>query len=203
MSVDRRPPAPSLGFILGFELALGVLAIVLALFFGLKPWLELRATPLDGLVAVLATLPLLMGLLLLDQLPARAWLDELKDFMRRVVVPWFADTPWWGLALVALAAGVCEELLFRGVIQTGLGLWLGTLPGLLLASLLFGLVHYVSRAYFLITCLAGLYLGLIYLWTGNLLVVMLVHFFYDWAALVWYVRRYRGEINGDNETFQA
>lgn len=192
----RTPPEPgeakfrpSLGAILGFELGLGALAIVLALIFGLRPWLELGWGVMTWVWGVLATLPLLAGLLLTESARWR-WVTELRDFMRRVVVPWFAGMRWWGLALVALAAGIGEELLFRGVIQAGLTGPLGPMPALILASLLFGLVHAMSRAYFLITFIAGLYLGLLYIWTGNLLVPIIVHFLYDWAALQYYVSRY-------------
>jgi uncharacterized protein len=187
-------PGPSLGAILGFEFGLGALAIVLALIFGLRPWLDLHFGPAALLWSVLATLPLLAGLWLTEGARAR-WVLELKDFMRRVVVPWFARMRWWGLALVALSAGIGEELLFRGVIQAGLTGPLGPLPALLIASLLFGLVHAMSRAYFLITFLAGIYLGLLYLWSGNLLIPIIVHFLYDWAALQYYVSRYGGKIN--------
>ncbi len=172
---------------LAFELGLGVLAIVLALAFGLKPWQALDFGPSAWLLAVLATLPMAAMLPLLAR-SRWAWVEELRRFMRTVVVPLFASLPNGALLLVALAAGVGEELLFRGVLQAGLSGWLGPLPGLLLASLAFALVHAVSRAYFLLSLLAGLYLGLIFLWTGNLLVVILVHFLYDWVALHWWVR---------------
>jgi uncharacterized protein len=190
------PARPALGAILGFEFGLGVLAIVLALIFGLQPWLDLHWGAMPVLWAVLATLPLIGGLWLIDRGQAR-WVVDLKDFMSRVVVPWFASMRWWGLALVALSAGIGEELLFRGVVQAGLAGPLGILPALLIASLLFGLVHAMSRAYFLITFFAGIYLGLLYLWSGNLLVPIIVHFLYDWAALQYYVSRYGRKVRVD------
>lgn len=180
---------PSLGAILGFELGLGVLAIALALIFGLRPWAELHFGPFAWLLGLVATLPM-VAVILLVEWGRWQWVLDLKTFMRRVVVPWFAGMRWWGLALVALAAGIGEELLFRGVIQAGLSGPLGPVAALIVASLLFGLVHAMSLAYFLITFLAGLYMGLLYWWTGNLLVPIIVHFLYDWAALQFYVSRY-------------
>jgi len=68
------------------------------------------------------------------------------------------------LALLALASGTAEELLFRGAIQPVLGL--------ALTSLLFGAVHFVpSRALLPWTAWAGvmgLLLGLIYDTTGSI-----------------------------------
>lgn len=178
-----------ISYILAFELGLGLLALVLALLFGLQPWLQFDLAFSQWLIGLVATLPMVLGLVALGLVRAK-WVEELQRFMREVVVPMFAGARWWMLMLVALAAGIGEELLFRGVIQAGLGHWIGPGFGLVAASLLFGLVHAMSRAYFLLATLAGLYLGLLYLWTGNLLVVILVHFLYDWIALHIYVGRH-------------
>ncbi len=179
-----------ISYILAFELGLGVLALALALIFDLQPWLRFDFAHAQWLIGVVATLPMVLGLFALGLVRAR-WIDELQQFMREVVVPMFAGARWWMLMLVALAAGIGEELLFRGVIQDGLSDRVGPGFGLLAAALLFGLVHAMSRAYVLLATLAGLYLGLLYLWTENLLVVILVHFLYDWIALQVYVGRHR------------
>ena len=183
----KRPPP--LRLILAFELGLGVLGLLLALMFGLTPWLELGWSAAAWLLGVLATLPLVLVLLLLDRVNW-PWRQELERLMEQALVPWFRDMPTWGVLLVALSAGVGEELLFRGVIQAGLDGVFGGLTALVVASLVFGLVHALSRAYFLIATLAGAYLGLLYLLTDNLLVPMLVHFLYDWFALHYYLRRF-------------
>jgi len=100
------------------------------------------------------------------------WVEEIEAFIRATLVPLFRHTGIAGLGLVALAAGIGEELLFRGVIQDGLESWYGPLPALVLTSLLFGMAHCITRAYFMLACLMGLYLGALYLWTGNLLMVL-------------------------------
>ncbi len=183
------PPTPGLAFILAFEAGLGVIAILLALLFGLSPWLDLDFG-LDGWSAgLVATLPLLLGLWLFGN-AGNGWARDLHEFVRDKVVPLFRGVSRGGIMLVALAAGIGEELLFRGVIQAGLENLLGPWGGLIIASLLFGLVHAMTRSYFIVTTIIGFYLGLLYQWTGNLLVPMLVHFLYDWVALQWYVSRY-------------
>ena len=55
-------------------------------------------------------------------------------------------------AMVAVLAGVGEELLFRGVLQTKLGEWTTPLIGLAIASLLFGLA---ARPFEVIFCVRG------------------------------------------------
>jgi membrane protease YdiL (CAAX protease family) len=179
----------ALAKIIVLEAGLGVLAVLLALMLGLAPWLEFEWTLVAWLMALAATVPMVLSLLLL-RFTGWQWLSELEGFVRRVLVPWFGGAPWWGLALVALAAGIGEELLFRGVIQGGLAGLIGPWGALVVASLLFGLVHAMTRAYFIIATLAGFYLGLLYLWTGNLLIPVVVHFLYDWVALQYYMWRY-------------
>ncbi|MEC7377933.1 MAG: CPBP family intramembrane glutamic endopeptidase, partial [Pseudomonadota bacterium] len=48
------------------------------------------------------------------------------------------------LVLLSVLAGVGEELLFRGAVQGWLVAHTGPVTALLAASVLFGLVHYVS-----------------------------------------------------------
>ena len=91
------------------------------------------------------------------------------------------------MVLVSALAGIGEELLFRGVIQDGLNLHFSTAASLIIASLLFGLAHAVTPAYFIIASLMGLYLGWLYLHTGNLLIPIIVHGLYDWIAIRFYL----------------
>ena len=87
-----------------------------------------------------------------------------------------------------LTAGVGEEVLFRGFLQGALGQWLGTGPGLVLASVVFGAAHPVTPAYVLIASVIGVYLGGLWLVSGNLLVPMLAHGLYDFVALLMLLR---------------
>jgi uncharacterized protein len=88
-----------------------------------------------------------------------------------------------------LSAGVGEEMLFRGVLQTSLGAWLGVGWGLVVASILFGLLHPISLPYIFVTIVLGFYIGGAFLLTGNLLTVMVTHAVYD-LALMAYLLRY-------------
>jgi membrane protease YdiL (CAAX protease family) len=116
------------------------------------------------------------------------WLHPVREFMEDTVRPVFQDWSLWQLALVSLLAGVGEEWLFRAVIQGWLSHKLGPLPGLGLASVLFGLAHLVNWTYSLLACVIGAYLGLLWLASGNLLVPITTHAVYDLAALICFVR---------------
>jgi membrane protease YdiL (CAAX protease family) len=93
------------------------------------------------------------------------------------------------LALVAILAGIGEELLFRGVIQTLLIGWTSTATGAILAGLLFGLAHALSRLYFVLATLVGLLLGWITLEYSDLVAPMTAHALYDFVALAYLTRR--------------
>lgn len=173
----------------GIQGGIVVVALVLGLLFrlDLPGQLQFDLSALN--LGVLGTLPMLVLVWWLGRTDW-AWVRELQTFMHEIVVPLFRQAPRGTLFLVALLAGVGEELLFRGVIQGGLDGLIGPWPALVLASLLFGAMHALSRAYFIIATLMGFYLGLAYLWTGNLLVPILIHFLYDWIVLRYYLGRH-------------
>lgn len=83
------------------------------------------------------------------------------------------------IVLVSLAAGICEELLFRGFLQPWLSQLSNPVVGLVGASLVFALLHYASFTYFVATLLVGLVLGICYRVTESLLSVMTWHAVYD------------------------
>ncbi len=92
--------------------------------------------------------------------------------------------------LLAAAAGIGEEVLFRGVIQ---GLFADPMWGLAITSVIFGLLHALTVMYFLIATVIGVYLGWLYQTTDHLLVPIVVHWLYDAVALFLFRRRFRKE----------
>jgi membrane protease YdiL (CAAX protease family) len=107
-----------------------------------------------------------------------------------LLVPAFARWTIGELLLVSLLAGVGEELLFRGVLQPALAGSLGPWWALIAASLMFGLVHFLSVSYAVFATLMGVWLGVLWIASGNLLVPIVAHAAYDFLTLV-YVRRER------------
>lgn len=60
-----------------------------------------------------------------------------------------------------------------------------------LASALFGAFHLITWTYAIISAFIGAYLGLLWIWTGNLLTPIVTHSVYDFAALVYFLRMHR------------
>ena len=173
-----------------FEAILLLLAWGIGYLIKIPVWQQAKLTGQALLWGILATLPLFAGLIwtVRTQSPRFA---ELRQFVQQYVVPLFAGCSLWEMALIALIAGVGEELLFRGLIQTGLTAVTSLWPGLLLASLIFGLLHYITRLYAILAALIGLYLGFLFITFDNLAVAMIVHTLYDFVALIYLVRMNR------------
>jgi membrane protease YdiL (CAAX protease family) len=118
-------------------------------------------------------------------------LADHRRLLERFVPLLFGNWSVLLFALISLVAGICEEALFRGAIQNILAGFVGKLAGLALASVLFGCAHFLSRTYFVITTVIGAYLGLLWIWTGNLFTPVATHALYDFVALVYFLRFHR------------
>jgi membrane protease YdiL (CAAX protease family) len=172
-----------LRLVISGEAGLLLLAWALARWLDVSPLGELGPV-LPGLFwGALATLPLLLGL---------AWmLGSTSDSVRKLVNlvveqigPLLAPLSLLELGLLALMAGFCEEILFRGVIQVGLTRWMSTGWALVVTGLLFGLVHFASRAYALFAAVMGWYLGTLFLAQDSLVPPIVTHSLYDFVALI-------------------
>jgi uncharacterized protein len=86
------------------------------------------------------------------------------------------------LLVISLIAGISEEAFFRGAIQGSLADRVGAIPALVLASLAFGACHLLTWTYAIVAAFIGAYLGLLWIWTGNLMTPMITHVFYDFLA---------------------
>ncbi len=150
---------------------------------------------------VLATVPLLVLLWACVFLPIRP-LQDLLRFVEEHLIPWMRNCRLAEMALIAALAGLGEEMLFRGVLQPALADWLGGPAGpwiaCAVAALVFGLIHWLTTTYAVLASLIGLYLGWLWLATGNLLVPIAAHALYDFVALV-YLVRFRPALNNPGQ----
>ena len=169
------------GFV--FELALILVAAVIGSILGGVAFpFRLDFVPRDILLGIAATAPPAAAAIFLTsragtRIPffGRVY-ERLKEFLDHAVRGLEIDE----IMILAAAAGIGEEVLFRGVLQSSLGFWA--------TSLAFGLLHALTPAYFVLAALMGAYLGWLQMETGNLLVPIIVHWLYD-ALAFWLLRR--------------
>ncbi len=166
------------------------LAVLLGQVLGLPTLERLRVQPMSVILGTLATVPLLAVLTFLLQSRAPA-LRRLIAAAESLLGPFFKSCSFVELAIVAALAGVGEEALFRGVLQTWGTEALGPALGIGLTSIVFGLAHFVTPLYAFLAAAIGTYIGVLYYVSGDLLAVMLVHGLYDLVALEILVRRVR------------
>ncbi len=166
------------------------LALLLGLVLGLPPLERVRFQPVSVILGALATVPLLAVLAFLLQSRAHA-MRKLIAEAEALLGPLFRSCSFVELAIVAALAGVGEEALFRGVLQTWGTEALGPALSIGLTSVMFGLAHFVTPLYAVLAAAIGTYIGVLYYLSGDLFAVMLVHGLYDLVALEILVRRVR------------
>ncbi len=114
-----------------------------------------------------------------------------RDLFESVLRPIFDRWSILQLLVISMLAGIGEEALFRGAIQGSLMDRINVVLALVLASGFFGACHLITWTYAIIATFVGAYLGLLWIWTGNLLAPMVTHAVYDFVALVYFLRVYR------------
>jgi hypothetical protein len=182
------------------ELSLGLVGVFLGWWLGPSPhnhiprWWDLGGLS-EGLIlgscigAVLAA-----GILAASRFPLSG-LRELNQSMELRFREFLSQMSYVQLGVLSMAAGLGEEILFRGWLQQGLIRVLDAHAdpllialALVLASFLFGLAHPISPLYILLATVMGVFLGGIYLLTGNLLCAIVAHAVYD-AVILWKWKR--------------
>jgi len=77
---------------------------------------------------------------------------------------------------LSITAGICEEILYRGLLMTALAAVTGLWPAVVLSSVVFGIGHaYQGPGGILRTGLVGLVMALVVVFTGSLLTAMVMH----------------------------
>ena len=179
-----------------FEGCLVPAAIALGWLLGTPPLATFHLEWRDALIGLAATLPPL-GLFWLCLTCRWRPFAEIAKIMDDTLLPMLRDCPIVKLAVIATLAGLGEEMLFRGVVQTALaetiggpyGAWLG----LLAAAVTFGLLHAITPTYAILAGVVGLYLGGLWLACGNLLAPIVTHGTYDLLALAYLIKLRGGE----------
>ena len=175
-----------------FDGALLLVAFALGVVVDVHPTAELIWSWQDFGVGLLATVPMLF-LLVACFLSKANGLRQIREFLRETLGPLLDRCRIVDILFLALLAGICEEVLFRGLLYQWIRAWNATLA-ILVCNLLFAVAHSITPLYAMLAGLIGLYLTA--LMTGdstpNLLIPMTAHAAYDFVAflvILWDYRR--------------
>jgi membrane protease YdiL (CAAX protease family) len=116
-------------------------------------------------------------------------LRSVRKTVRTEVKAVFSMARLIDICFICICAGFAEELLFRGVIQVK--------GGIIVASVIFGLLHCITPAYIVMATIIGFYIGIIYYLYHSLLLAIQLHFVYDFGALI-YLKYFVNEFYGTN-----
>ena len=171
-----------------FEAALALLAIGIGWLVDIKPDLSYPGWR-PFAIGVAATIPMIGFYYVISWLPIPS-LQRIQDLLLDTLGRPLSRCQWHELLLLAAMAGICEELLFRGVVQPWLAQW-GTTIGWVGTNILFGLAHAVTPAYFVVASLMGGYLSATDAVGQSLYAPILTHTLYDWFAFAQIAKAYR------------
>ncbi len=166
-----------------FETGLGFVGVLIAWAAGISLASQLTVSQDAVLRGLLASLPMIV---LLVACYESRWdpLVNLRREVEKVVQEMFAGCRWYEFALVSIAAGIGEEVLFRGVLQPLVIQWTVPWIGVVVVALLFGLAHALTPTYFAAATVIGIYFGWLALAYDDLVAPIVAHAVYDFFALM-------------------
>jgi len=191
--IRSLPISPAMMMTVGavqVEGGLVILALILGYFLRVPLRESFSFELLDWIRGTLAVLPMVAFCLLIYRLPWRSVLF-IRKYMATLYRDFIRHCSALQLLLISILAGIGEEIFFRGVLQTLITRWCGgeirgNIIGIIIASMIFGLVHPISKLYVVICVLIGIYLGWLFVQTNNNLTVpVIAHAFYDFCIFLY------------------
>lgn len=175
-------------------------ALLLAAFFlgwlmDFRPTQDLWWDWADFGYGLLAAVPMLL-MLAAALLYSGSGIQQLCKFVRDTLGPFLSRCHTVDLLLLAILAGLCEEILFRGFLYG----WISGFDqglAIIIANAAFGLAHLITPLYAFLAAIAGLYLTALLVVdpSPNLLIPITAHTTYDFIAFLIVVRDFRQHFN--------
>jgi membrane protease YdiL (CAAX protease family) len=169
--------------IIAIQWSLAALVILFWVVFR-RPWSAIGLQPAVSWGLIGVTAGLLIVVLIIAHQERSAGEEAYAGVRRRVshierMLPHDARELRW-FSAVAITAGVCEELLYRGYLIWYLHHWMSLALAVAAAAIIFGVGHFYQgpRGMFLTACV-GAFLAAVYLVSGSLVAAMVIHALMD------------------------
>jgi membrane protease YdiL (CAAX protease family) len=152
--------------------------------FGRIGW-TLKRMPLEVLLGILLFVPMFFGMSWLEQYFTSIGLSSPPPSASGFLEPRGQAQLGLAVALVVVVA-VAEETIFRGyLLLRFVGIGMGKVLAVLLASVIFAIGHgYEGSAGIATVGVMGVIFALVYLWRGSLVAPIVMHFLQDFLAIV-------------------
>lgn len=155
-----------------------------------KPSSTIYIVPILGLCAS----PLIYGTQLLNEwlIPVGSWIEQnikpLEDQATQLTEAMMqmpdANALWLNIITVAVVPAICEEFLFRGVIQSQLGkAFKNVHVAIWLSAAFFSFIHFQFYG-FLPRMILGAFFGYLLIWTGSIWAPIMAHFTNNALAVI-------------------
>lgn len=182
-----------------FEGSLILLALFLGWIADINPFENLHFSENAIFYGLIGTLPLFIIFMAMQYLQIES-VQRVRQLLQETLGPSMRDYGWADLFVLAVIAGLSEEVLFRGVLQPWMENSWGMNAGLVFSNIIFGLVHAVTPLYAVLATLVGIYLGMFLDYGGerNLLTPVIIHALYDFLAFLVIMRAYKAGLSEDN-----
>ena len=121
------------------------------------------------------------------------WFKTYSELIEKLMRPLFSKFSLPEIILVSIASGFCEEVFFRGVLQSVLGIYM--------ASAIFGFCHFAGWKYFFYVIwagLAGLLFGYVLIATGSLWPAIIAHVVNNFVSIIYLRYGYSREEEEDS-----
>ena len=184
--IESLPPKKHLFYSNGLMLFIGALLVITSWNISKKPWYALGVDWIqpDPLVWILSVAILLIysGDLLYGYINKSYFQSRMDEMQHLMPLTWDEFKHY---IFLAFSAGICEEVVFRGFIVTyisycAMELPYGTWVAIIIPALVFSLSHmYQGWLAVLKIFIISMLFGGIFLVSGSLIVVILIHVFID------------------------
>jgi hypothetical protein len=140
---------------------------------------------LRGLVAVLAVIPVCLGVLWVSEWLFLHFGIQSKEHLMLTLLP-DMETPWKILIILSAVplTALAEEIMYRGLLQSMLRRYVGPWPTILIASSVFGLMHANQPQAIPALIVLGIVLGYNYERTGRLWAPIVIHGLFNLVMIV-------------------
>ncbi len=184
--IESLPPKKHLFYSNGLMLFIGALLVITSWNISERPWSALgiewiQSNPIVWILSITILFfyfgDILYGYINKNYLKSR--MDEMQYI---IPVNWDEFKPY---IFLAFSAGICEEIVFRGFLITYIFHYIGDMPygqgiAMVIPALVFSLSHLYQGWWAVLKIfIIALLFGVIFIFSGSLILVILIHIFID------------------------